>query len=152
MARRAVMWSAAALRSRRIFPADRYPAASTIRQSSLFTRSSPMKHFLALILCPAIFAACATETTIQSIPPGATASIDQRVIGETPVKFSDSSAFWTKRQLILKKDGYEAMHAALRKDQVRVGPLIGAILVLVPVFWILGYPQELTYELQPVEP
>ncbi|MDH5567738.1 MAG: PEGA domain-containing protein [Myxococcales bacterium] len=111
-----------------------------------------MKRFLASILSLATFSACATNTTINSIPPGATAYLDQRVLGQTPVRLSDSSVFWTKRQLVLKKEGYEEMRVALRKEEVRVGPLIGAVFILVPGLWILGYPEQLTYELQPVEP
>ncbi len=106
-----------------------------------------MKRLLALTLVCVSISACATSTTIKSIPPGARAYVDQRFIGETPVKFSDSSVFWTKRRLVLKKEGYLDAEIGLRKDKVRVVPLVGTFFILVPVFWLLGYPDEVTYEL-----
>ena len=106
-----------------------------------------MKRLLALTFICISISACATNTMIKSIPPGARAYVDQRFIGETPVKFRDSSVFWTKRQLVLKKEGHLDTEIRLRKDQVRVGPLIGTILIIVPVFWLLGYPDEVVYEL-----
>ncbi len=108
-----------------------------------------MKRLIAIVLICAGLSACTTSTTIKSIPPGARAYIDQRLLGETPVKFSDSSAFWTKRRLVLKMDGWEDTEFILRKNELRVGPLIGTILIAVPVFWLFGYPNELTYELEP---
>ena len=110
-----------------------------------------MKSLTALVLACFLTSACATETMIKSVPTGARTYVDQRFIGETPVGFSDSSAFWTKRRLVLKKEGYEDTEIRLSKDEVRVGPLIGTLLILVPVFWLLGYPDEVTYELRAVE-
>jgi hypothetical protein len=40
------------------------------------------------------------------------------------------------------------LRITLRKTELRVGPLIGAIFVGIPVLWILGYPDNLTYELE----
>ena len=102
-----------------------------------------------LLVAASLVSACATSTTIRSVPPGARAYVDEQLLGETPLRFSDSSVFWRKRQLVLKKPGYQEKAVLLRKDDLRVGPLIGTILVAVPVFWLFGYPDELTFELQP---
>ncbi len=108
---------------------------------------------LALLLLLSIgFSACATTTTIQSVPPGARVYIDDQVVGQTPVQFSDSSLFFIDRKLDLRLQGYEEKEVPLKKTQLRVGMLIGALLVTLPVFWILGYPEAITYELDPAKP
>jgi hypothetical protein len=88
---------------------------------------------------------------IKSEPPGAKAYVDERYLGRTPVEFKDSSAFWTKPRLALKKRRYHDKEMVLRKSEIRTGPLIGTILVTVPVFWLFGYPDEMIFELDPVE-
>ncbi len=89
---------------------------------------------------------------IKSEPPGAKAYVDDRYLGRTPVEFKDSAAFWTKRRLALKMQRYQDKEPVLRKSEIRPGPLVGAILVTVPVFWLFGYPDEMTFELDPVQP
>ena len=111
-----------------------------------------MRSLLALTLICAILVGCATTTTIKTIPPGARAYVDDQLLGETPVEFSDSSAFWTRRRLVLSKDGHRDKEVRLRKDRLRTGPLIGTILITVPVFWLFADPEEVTYELEPTEP
>ncbi len=108
-----------------------------------------MRQLLSLLLACTMLSACATSTTIRSQPLGAKAYVDEQYLGETPVRFSDSSPFWTKRQLLLKKDGYQDKSVPLSKNELRVGPLIGTILVLVPVFWLFGYPNDFTFEMLP---
>ena len=103
----------------------------------------------ALVASSLLCASCATVTTVHSLPPEARAYVDDRLLGETPTEFRDSSPFWTERSLTLKKDGYQTKTFLLRKDELRVGPLIGTILVLVPMFWMFGYPETLTFELEP---
>lgn len=99
----------------------------------------------ASVLC----SSCATVTTIRTLPPDARVYVDGRLLGETPVEFKDSSPFWAHRTLTLRKVGYKDETVTLRKDQMRVGPLIGAIILLVPIFWLFGYPDTVTYELAP---
>ncbi len=74
---------------------------------------------------------------------------DGRLLGQTPVRYSDSSVFCEEHELVLKKAGYNDIRVTLKKDQIRVGPLIGAIFVLIPALWIQGYPEETTYQLEP---
>ena len=107
-----------------------------------------MRRMISLVLVVAITSGCAATTTINSVPPGATASIDGRLLGQTPVRYSDSSVFWNKHELVLAMAGYNDKRVRLEKTEVRVGPLIGALFVLVPVLWILGYPEEMTYQLE----
>jgi hypothetical protein len=111
-----------------------------------------MKRLTAIVLCAAVLSSCATTTTINSVPPGATVYIDDRVMGQTPVRYSDSSVFWQRHDLQLRKQGYRSRQIRLRKDQLRVGPLVGAIFVVVPGMWLLGYPPAMTYELEPAQP
>ena len=49
---------------------------------------------------------------------------------------------------MLKKAGYNDTRVMLKKDQMRVGMLIGAVFVLIPVLWIQGDPEEMTYQLE----
>ena len=108
-----------------------------------------MKRMTSLIMLVAMLSACATTTTIKSRPPGARVYVDEQYLGETPVEFTDSSPFWSKRALVLKKEGYADKSLLLRKDEMRVGPLIGTIVILVPVLWLFGYPDQMAFEMEP---
>ena len=108
-----------------------------------------MRSLLALALICANLAGCATTTTIKTIPPGARAYVDDEFLGETPVEFSDSSAFWTRPRPVLRKDGQQDKEVFLRKNRLRTESLIGTILITVPVFWLFGYPEAVTSELEP---
>jgi len=80
-----------------------------------------MRRMVSLVLVVAITSGCAATTTINSVPPGATASIDGRLLGQTPVRFSDSSVFWNKHELVLTMPGYNDKQVKLEKQEVRVG-------------------------------
>ncbi|HEY3347207.1 MAG TPA: PEGA domain-containing protein [Nitrospirota bacterium] len=110
-----------------------------------------MRRLTALILCVTFLAGCATSTVIKSNPPGAKAYVDKIYIGQTPVSYSDAGPFWSKPQLDLKKEGFSDFSAELVKNQARVGPIIGAVLVLVPIFWVTGFPDEVQYDMSPAK-
>lgn len=93
---------------------------------------------------------CASTTTIYSVPPEAKVYLDGALVGTrtTPYVHSDSKVAGTEKTVVLKKEGYKDMTGTIRKEEIRVGPLIGAVLVLFPAIWILGYPEKYTFEME----
>jgi len=109
-----------------------------------------MRRIVCVVVASAMVSACATTTTINSRPPGARVYVEDQYLGDTPVPFSDSSAFWTKRTAVLKEDGYQDKTVVLKKNELRTDTLIGTVFLLVPVFWLFGYPSNMTFELDPL--
>ncbi len=92
---------------------------------------------------------CASSTMIKSRPDGAEVYIDNIKKGVTPLKYEDTAIAGTAKPLRLKKVGYENLDTVIRKSEFEWGPCIGGALVLFPFVWILGYPPEYEFELQP---
>ena len=94
-------------------------------------------------------AGCSSSTVIKSAPAGAKVYLDGQYRGRAPVTQRDTALLGSSKIVVLKCEGYRDATGRIRKDELRVGTLIGAILVLVPVLWVLGYPAEYTFELEP---
>lgn len=91
---------------------------------------------------------CVSSTLINSIPPGAKVYVDGQLLGVAPVTQKDTAAAGSSKTVVLKLDGYKDHTGTIRKEEVEVGPLIGGILVLIPLIWVLGYPDQYTFELE----
>ena len=104
-----------------------------------------------LVCVVAIFAllsvGCASSTMINSIPPGAKVYVDGLYLGRSPVTQKDTALLGSSKTVILKLEGYSDRIGTIRKEELKVGPLIGGILVLVPLLWVTGYPSQYTFEL-----
>jgi len=91
---------------------------------------------------------CASKTLINSRPGGAEVYIDNVRKGTTPHIYSDTAVLGTSKLLRLEKEGYRALNTRIRKDEFKVGPCIGGVLVMFPFIWVLGYPEQYEFELE----
>jgi len=112
---------------------------ATLRKKVLFTY---------LICICFLFVGCVSSTIIKSRPEGAEVYIDNIKQGITPLKYEDTAIAGTAKPLRLKKEGYETLETFLRKSEFQWGPCIGGMLVLFPLVWVLGYPEQYEFELQ----
>jgi len=92
---------------------------------------------------------CASSTLIKSVPFGAKVYLDGQYRGRAPLTHRDTAVLGSSKTVVLKCEGYRDITGTIRKEKLAVGPLIGAILVAIPVLWVLGYPAEYTFELEP---
>ncbi len=108
-----------------------------------------MKKALLLVLVATFFiTSCASSTFIRSAPSEAKVYLDGRLLGTTPVRYSDTAVSGSTKNVILKKEGYKDKSAIIRKENVKIGPIIGGLFFLFPFIWTLGYPDEYTFELE----
>ena len=95
-----------------------------------------------------LISGCASTTNIKSRPEGAAVFVDNVRIGETPIQYSDTAIAGSSKALTLKKEGYRQFDTVIRKSEFQWGPCIGGSLVLVPLIWIYGYPENYEFELE----
>src|SRR5215471_17174267 len=93
-------------------------------------------------------AACASATTIRSEPSGAKVYLDGQYIGETPVVHQDQDIAGTDKAVRLTHDGYRDQVGTIRKDELKIMPLVVGLIVLVPLLWVTGYPAEYYFILE----
>ncbi len=101
---------------------------------------------------------CASTTTIDSDPQGATVTINGQHVGTTPVQYTDSATIMARHTVVLEKPGYETSRATLRRDgDINVGAAVAAGVgfitcigtpLLVSLLWVLEYPEYNEYALQ----
>lgn len=109
-----------------------------------------MKKLISLLLIFAMLVpACASSTLIKTNPSHAKVYVDGRLIGTSPVTYRDTAISGATKTVLLKKEGYEDTTNMIRKEDVKVGPIIGGIFFLFPFIWTLGYPDYYTFELEP---
>jgi hypothetical protein len=112
-------------------------------------RGTKMSRILiCLFLLTFLLMGCASQTLIKSRPEGAEVYIDNIRKGTTPLVYSDTAVLGTAKAIQLKKEGYRTLDTVIRKDEFKVGPCIGGVLVLVPFLWVLGYPDQYEFELE----
>lgn len=108
-----------------------------------------MRKLISVITVVMFVSGCASSTLIKSVPDGAKATIDGKLIGTTPVNYSDTAVSGTTKTVFLSKEGYKDKTAIIRKEEAKVGPIIGGLFFLFPFIWTLGYPDSYTFELEP---
>lgn len=91
---------------------------------------------------------CAIPTVIKSTPEGATVYIDDVKMGNTPLTYSDTEILLSQKNIRLEMDGYESYSNIIKKDKLKVGPLVGACFAGVPGLWALGYAEQYNFELK----
>ena len=111
-------------------------------------QSRAIKVSICLFCSIFLFMGCASTTNIKSRPEGAEVFVDNVRIGVTPIQYSDTAIAGSTKALRLKKEGYRPFETVLRKSEFQVGPCIGGALVLVPLIWVLGYPETYEFELE----
>lgn len=50
--------------------------------------------------------------------------------------------------MVLKHDGYRDQVGTIRKDELKIMPLVAGLIVLVPLLWVTGYPAEYYFILE----
>ena len=109
---------------------------------------------LALVFCFAFssfLTGCASTVQINSVPAGASVTVEGQYIGETPTSYTDTGIVFSKRNVVVEKEGYDTVRTTVSRDaQVNAGALIGGILCLWPLLlWAMDYPSNVDYELRP---
>lgn len=97
---------------------------------------------IAFYLLPLAFllASCTSSTRITSEPPGADVFIDGQLVGETPFVHEDAKISFSSTTVTLRKEGYEDLHAVIRKDEdIDPGAIVGGIFFQWPFIWTFGY-------------
>ncbi|WP_164017842.1 PEGA domain-containing protein [Pyxidicoccus trucidator] len=103
---------------------------------------------LALVLAASLVG-CASTTTIRSTPSGATVYVEDRRVGTTPLIYADRKTSFSWVKLRLEKEGYAPVEAVMRRDgSLNFGALFFGALIF-PLFWMMGYPDEHSYALEP---
>ncbi len=108
------------------------------------------KGLIVLVILCFLFVGCSSSTLINSRPEGAALYIDGVRVGLTPYKYSDTAPLGTSKAVRLEKQGYKPLNTTIRKDEFKVGPCIGGVLVLFPFIWLLGYPDMYEYPLESI--
>jgi hypothetical protein len=103
---------------------------------------------LTTILIAIFLTGCAIPTVIKSIPEGATVYIDNTKMGKTPLTYSDTEILLSQKNIRLEMDGYKPFNSIIKKDKLKVGPLVGACFAGIPGLWALGYAEEYSFELE----
>ena len=106
------------------------------------------KSILVVLAVAGFVSGCASSTLIKTVPEGAKVYIDGQPLGTSPASHRDSAVAGTSKTVLLKKEGYKDKTALIRKEEVKVGPIIGGIFFLFPFIWCLGYPDSYTFELE----
>ena len=111
------------------------------------------QRYIALALTASLLApmmtGCASQTMIQSMPPGAQLSIDGAPVGETPYSFAEPQVWlWTKHSLVLEKRGYATTPAYLEATFSVPHLLVGIIFPCVfPLALVGRYEPTYVYTL-----
>lgn len=109
-----------------------------------------MKPLLKSILASVIMISmigCSTLVTIDSEPRGADLYINNKKVGQTPYSAKLDDLVSKEYHVILKKEGYKDCHGVLEKE-IKIGALIGGVLILVPFLWCYGPAPFHNYILQ----
>jgi hypothetical protein len=108
-----------------------------------------MRRTLALVPLVPFLAACASATTIRSVPSGAKVYLNGEYVGETPFVHEDMDIAGTSKRVKLTHDGYRDQVGTIRKEELKVMPLVvGLCCLLIPLLWVTGYPDEYRFILE----
>ena len=107
-----------------------------------------IKRALATVVLIPFLAACASATTIRSVPSGAKVFLDGQYIGDTPVVYEDHEIAGSSKKVVLKHDGYRDQVGTIRKEELKIFPLVAGLIVLIPLFWVTGYAEEYHFTLE----
>ena len=99
--------------------------ATMLRTFCLREASLTAKAVCMVLIVAFVVTGCASSTLIRSVPPGAKVYVDGQYLGQSPVTHRDSAPLWTTKTVTLKLDGYGDQSGTIRKENLRVGPLIG---------------------------
>lgn len=95
---------------------------------------------------------CASQTRINSFPPGAEVLVDGRLVGVTPAVFKESSTWnWSEHLLTLRRPGYATLSIPIAASRVDVAKLVMALLICWPLLLATtDYPESYDLPLTPL--
>jgi hypothetical protein len=104
---------------------------------------------LSILLIIGIMASgCANTTVLQTNPSDASVYLKGEKVGTTPYTHKDRKIAGASTLITFKKEGYEDYSTTLRKvEKWNIGALVAGLFFIYPLFWILGYDEEHTYDL-----
>jgi len=101
-----------------------------------------------LIIAGILASGCASSTVLQTNPSDATVYVKGERLGNTPYTYSDRKIAGASTLITFKKEGYEDYSTTLRRvERWNAGALIAGLFFIYPLFWVLSYDQEHTYDL-----
>lgn len=101
-----------------------------------------------LIISGILMSGCANTTVLQTNPSDASVYIKGEEVGTTPYTHKDMKIAGASTLITFKKEGYEDYSTTLRKvEKWNIGALVAGLFFIYPLFWILGYDEEHTYDL-----
>ncbi|MBW6458791.1 MAG: PEGA domain-containing protein [FCB group bacterium] len=110
-----------------------------------------MKKISLIMAIAVLLTSCSTLVRIETPGiEGATIKINDQPVGKTPVKQSLSDAIWEEYDVEVSKEGYKTYYGRLRKE-VKVGALVGGIIVWPFLLWVYGPEPFQTIYLEPLE-
>jgi len=110
-----------------------------------------MKRVLAVAILIPFVTACASATTIRSFPSGAKVYLNGEYVGETPVVHEDMEIAGSSKKVKLTHDGYHDQVGTIRKEELKIMPLVVGLFIVVPLLWVTGYPDEYRFTLEKKE-
>ncbi len=103
-----------------------------------------------MILGSILFVSCSSYTVITSEPQDANVYADNNYIGKTPVIYKDYKPALSSTPIRIEKEGYQTTYTYIQKDgSLNTGSLIGGFFFMPAWIWILGYPPQYHFILQP---
>jgi hypothetical protein len=89
---------------------------------------------------------CASSTVLSTTPSDADVYIQGQRRGRTPYTYSDRKIAGSSTLITFRKEGYEDYITTIRKNKkLNAGALISGLLLVYPLFWILGYDNAYSY-------
>ena len=109
-----------------------------------------------LICCLLILAilgsGCASTTVFHTTPANADVYIKGQRLGTTPYSYTDRKIAGASSLITFKKEGYEDYNTTLRRtERWNIPALLSGLILVYPLFWVLGYDQVHSYDLMAEE-
>lgn len=110
-----------------------------------------MKRIVSVVVAVAL-TACSSGTTIRVSDPGARIYVNGEYVGTGKGYYSDRKPAFTKQKVTVRKEGCDARHYSLRRNErPDLGAIVAAYYLYLPIFWFTQYKQHHAYEFDCVE-
>ena len=122
----------------------------------MINKQCAFKIITILLIIGIMASGCANTTVLQTNPSDASVYVKGEKVGTTPYTHQDRKIAGASTLITFKKEGYEDYSTTLRKvEKWNIGALVAGLFFIYPLFWVLGYDEEHTYDLfeatEPVE-
>jgi hypothetical protein len=112
-------------------------------------KKATLKLTSAILGIAVLVSGCASSTVLSTTPSDADIYIQGQRLGKTPYTYSDRKIAGASTMVTFKKEGYEDYNTTIRKNKkLNVGALLSGLLLVYPLFWVLGYDKAHSYDLE----